>query len=157
MIEVSYKDFSPNSGNIQLEDVRDKLHELFLADKKIKLKETDKIYSEADTEIIINDIINLLNREQPIENRPSILTTCCGLYCLIFFICLMFNMGYSDDFAAKYAAKYHVPRSEVLRIITDDTHFFPFPYRNFVIEYEDGSDRKVGWSILGIIFITDEI
>lgn len=157
MIEVSYKDFTSNSGNIRLESVKDKLHELFLTDNEIKLKERDKIYSEIDINILTNDIINLLNKQRPNEENPSTFKICCGIYILVYLICLIFNIGYSDDFAAKYAKKHHVPRSEVFRIVNDDARFFPLPHRNFIIEYENGNDRKVGWSILGVIFITDKI
>ena len=35
MIRISYNDFMPNSGNVSLDSVQDKLQELFLADNEV--------------------------------------------------------------------------------------------------------------------------
>ena len=38
MIRISYNDFMPNSGNVSLDSIQDKLQELFLADNIVVLE-----------------------------------------------------------------------------------------------------------------------
>lgn len=53
--------------------------------------------------------------------------------------------------------KYCVSYGEVERVVGYDTPMFPIPYKRYKIEYNDGSEKTIGYKVLGLIFITDEI
>ena len=61
------------------------------------------------------------------------------------------------DFSKKYSLRYSVSYSEVERVVGYDTPMFPIPYKRYKIEYNDGSEKTIGYKVLGLIFITDEI
>ena len=46
---------------------------------------------------------------------------------------------------------------KVERVVGYDTPMFPIPYKRYKIEYNDGSEKTIGYKVLGLIFITDEI
>lgn len=75
---------------------------------------------------------------------------------IIWGACCIFQ-PHQDDFAAKYASKYNVSRSTVKNYVTCDYHLFPIPYTKYVVQYENGRDKSVGYGILGAIFITKKI
>ncbi len=62
-----------------------------------------------------------------------------------------------DDFAAKYASKHDVNRSMVMHYVTPDFSFLPLPHVKYIIQYEDGTDKVIGYGFLGIVSITGTI
>lgn len=182
MITVSYKDFISN--NVQLERIEDELRNLFLLDNKIKLKEMDKVYTTDNITEFIQDISIFLKNEigdgekniqdvasiEQIEQAKStdvvdgseyhIITTWWGKV-LIFYVALLFITALTGwetkDFSRKYSSRYGVPYSDIEKVISWRTVYFPFPCRKYIIEYTDGTEKTVGYNVFGIIFITDEI
>lgn len=75
---------------------------------------------------------------------------------ILWVACLFLRPDY-DDYAAEYASKYNVPRSTVLSYVKTNPHIFPIPYTEYVVRYENGTDKNVGYGILGKIIITDRI
>ena len=75
----------------------------------------------------------------------------------ITFILLKFIPFISQNFSKKYSLRYSVSYSEVERVVGYDTPMFPIPYKRYKIEYNDGSEKTIGYKVLGLIFITDEI
>ena len=186
MITVSYKDFISNSGNIQLDKIEDKLRNLFLVDSKIKLKEVDKIYTIDNISDFIRDIsLFLINEqkcseennqdvkqsvqveqsiavEQEDDSEYNVYRTWWGKTFAIFVGVWLISMFTSHewgtkDFSRKYSLRYSVSYSEVERVVGYDTPMFPIPYKRYKIEYNDGSEKTIGYKVLGLIFITDEI
>jgi len=186
MITVSYKDFISNSGNIQLDKIEDKLRNLFLVDSKIKLKEVDKIYTIDNINDFIRDISLFLKDEQKCseennqdikqslqveqsialeqedDSEYNVYRTWWGKTFAIFVVVWLISMFTSHDwgtkdFSRKYSLRYSVSYSEVERVVGYDTPMFPIPYKRYKIEYNDGSEKTIGYKVLGLIFITDKI
>ena len=57
MIRISYNDFMPNSGNVSLDSVQDKLQELFLADNEVILEETDEQFNSSQKDRLAENIM----------------------------------------------------------------------------------------------------
>lgn len=57
MIRISYNDFMPNSGNVSLDSVQDKLQELFLADNEVILEETDEQFNFSQKDRLAENIM----------------------------------------------------------------------------------------------------
>ena len=70
MIEVSYKDFYPGSGNIELDSIEGKLKNLFMEENKIKLQELDKVYKKDEFNDLAKEIYQLLETDS--SNRQNI-------------------------------------------------------------------------------------
>jgi len=57
MIRISYNDFMPNSGNVSLDSVQDKLQELFLADNIVVLEETNEQFDSSQRDRLEENIM----------------------------------------------------------------------------------------------------
>lgn len=57
MIRISYNDFMPNSGNVSLDSIQDKLQELFLADDEVVLEETDEQFNSSQKDRLAENIM----------------------------------------------------------------------------------------------------
>ena len=57
MIRISYNDFMPNSGNVSLDSVQDKLQELFLAHNEVILEETDEQFNSSQKDRLAENIM----------------------------------------------------------------------------------------------------
>lgn len=66
-------------------------------------------------------------------------------------------IGELKTFLKSILLRYSVSYSEVERVVGYDTPMFPIPYKRYKIEYNDGSEKTIGYKVLGLIFITDEI
>ena len=164
----------------------DKLRNLFLVDSKIKLKEVDKIYTIDNINDFIRDISLFLKDEQKCseennqdikqslqveqsialeqenDSEYNVYRTWWGKTFAIFVVVWLISMFTSHDwgtkdFSKKYSLRYSVSYSEVERVVGYDTPMFPIPYKRYKIEYNDGSEKTIGYKVLGLIFITDEI
>lgn len=172
MIEVSYKDFIPDSGNIQLEKTEDKLQHLFLVDKQIKLKEMDKVYTIDNINDFIQDVSLLLEKElkgeldndkqELDEDNDNIYGTWWGkiiiIFAALYLISMLTSFGWgTKEFSREYSSKYGVPFSEVERVVDWEYSHFPIPYKRYKIEYNDGREKTIGYRVFGIIFVTEKI
>lgn len=82
MIRISYNDFMPNSGNVSLDSIQDKLQELFLADDEVILEETDEQFNSLQKDKLAENIMKYwaehtdnssLNNSQKESKTTSIL------------------------------------------------------------------------------------
>ena len=153
---------------------------------KIKLKEVDKIYTIDNINDFIRDISLFLKDEQKCseennqdikqslqveqsiaveqedDSEYNVYRTWWGKTFAIFVVVWLISMFTSHDwgtkdFSKKYSLRYSVSYSEVERVVGYDTPMFPIPYKRYKIEYNDGSEKTIGYKVLGLIFITDEI
>ncbi|MEY8586972.1 hypothetical protein [Phocaeicola sartorii] len=60
MIRISYNDFMPNSGNLSLDSIQDKLQELFLTDDEVVLEETDEQFNSSQKDRLAENIMKYL-------------------------------------------------------------------------------------------------
>lgn len=74
MITVSYEDFISSNGEIEIEKVKGKLHNLFAIDANIKLEELNKVYNIDNIEDFVQDISSLLNNEYNNTNEGAFLS-----------------------------------------------------------------------------------
>lgn len=64
MIEISYTNFLPNNGSIELGTIRDMLRELFLAEDEIVLTDTNERFNSSQINELAEKITN------PLVNAP---------------------------------------------------------------------------------------
>lgn len=57
MIQISYNDFIPNSGNLSLDKVQDRLQELFLADNDVVLEDTGERFNSSQKSRLAENIM----------------------------------------------------------------------------------------------------
>lgn len=57
MIQISYNDFMPNSGNLNLESIQNKIQELFLADNEVFLIDTGEQFDSSQKNELAEDIM----------------------------------------------------------------------------------------------------
>lgn len=57
MIQISYNDFMPNSGNLNLESIQNKIQELFLADNEVILIDTGERFDSSQKNELAEDIM----------------------------------------------------------------------------------------------------
>jgi hypothetical protein len=160
-------------SKIKLKEV-DKIYTIdnindFIRDISLFLKDEQK-YSEENNQDIKQSmqVEQSITVEQEDDSEYNVYRTWWGKTFAIFVVVWLISMFTSHDwgtkdFSRKYSLRYGVSYSEVERGTADcggrylvsiaDT----IPYKRYKIEYNDGSEKTIGYKVLGLIFITDEI
>lgn len=160
MITVSYEDFISSNGEIEIEKVKGKLHNLFAIDANIKLEELNKVYNVDNIEDFVQDISSLLNNEYNNTNEGAffiILKLIGCIYCMLWILVGTISTFALDerDFKKKYAKEHYI-HFEDIGFISQENHMFPLPYITYQREFSDGTEEVLGHGFLWFYIISDD-